>query len=127
MGIINSLQNKMRTIQIFDCVLFPEYVEQNKICNLIMDCPGVGPALAVAVSIAINDDYFRFKNARDFAAFFGVIPSHSGTGGKNRNGRMSTKGDPTVRRLLYEGAQSVATAEMKAEMTKRRDEIEKRN
>ena len=89
MGIINSLQNKMRTIQIFDCVLFPEYVEQNKICNLIMDCPGVGPALAVAVSIAINDDYFRFKNARDFAAFFGVIPSHSGTGGKNRNGRMT--------------------------------------
>lgn len=125
MGIINSLQNKMRTIQIFDCVLFPEYVEQNKICNLIMDCPGVGPALAVAVSIAINDDYFRFKNARDFAAFFGVIPSHSGTGGKNRNGRMSMKGDPTVRRLLYEGAQSVATAEMKAEMAKRRDEIDK--
>lgn len=125
MGIINSLQNSMRTIQIFDCVLFSEYVEQNKICQLIMDCPGVGPALAVAVSVAINDDYFRFKNARDFAAFFGVIPSHSGTGGKNRNGRMSTKGDPTVRRLLYEGAQSVATAEMKAEMTKRRDEIEK--
>ena len=76
-----------------------------------------------AISITINDDYFRFKNARDFAAFFGVIPSHSGTGGKNRNGRMSTKGDTTVRRLLFESAQSVATAQMKEEMAQRRDEI----
>ena len=123
--IINSLQNCMRIIRIFDCVLFPEYIRQNKICRLIMDCPGVGPALAVAISITINDDYFRFKNARDFAAFFGVIPSHSGTGGKNRNGRMSTKGDTTVRRLLFESAQSVATAQMKEEMAQRRDEIKK--
>jgi len=48
-----------------------------------------------------------FANARQFAAWMGLVPRQNSTGGKPRLGRISKQGDANLRRLLIIGAQSV--------------------
>ena len=73
--------------------------------RMLQTAPTVGPITAHAVRAALPDPA-RFKCGRDFAAFLGLAPSNSGTGGKMRTGHITKKGDPTVRRLLVLGATS---------------------
>lgn len=71
----------------------------------LMKIPGVGPVTAHAVIAAIGDGA-QFRSARDFAAWVGLTPRQSGTGGKTRSGRISRAGDDALRRLLVLGASS---------------------
>lgn len=52
-------------------------------------------------------DAKTFKSGREFAAFLGLVPRQSGTGGKIRLGSISKRGDPYTRTLLIHGARSV--------------------
>jgi len=52
----------------------------------------------------------RFKNDRQFAAWLGLVPKHTGTGGKNLNLGISKKGDRYLRTLLVHGARSVVAS-----------------
>ncbi|MFB4203756.1 IS110 family transposase [wastewater metagenome] len=67
---------------------------------------GVGPIGATALACKAQQAK-RFANARQFAAYFGVVPRQHSTGGKTRLGRMSRQGDGYVRRVLVSGAQAV--------------------
>jgi len=77
----------------------------DKTARMLQTAPTVGPITAHAVRAALPDPA-RFKCGRDFAAFLGLAPSNSGTGGKTRTGHITKKGDRTVRRLLVLGATS---------------------
>jgi len=48
----------------------------------------------------------QFKNGRQFSAYLGLVPRHSGTGGKNRILGISKRGDSYLRTLLVHGARS---------------------
>jgi len=48
-----------------------------------------------------------FKTGRAFAAFLGLVPRQTSSGGKDRLGRISKMGDGYLRRLLVVGATSV--------------------
>jgi len=48
-----------------------------------------------------------FKSGREFAAFIGLVPRQSGTGGRVRLGGISKRGDTYLRTLLIHGARSV--------------------
>lgn len=71
----------------------------------LMEIPGVGPLGATAV-LAKVADVGVFRTARDFAAWLGLTPRESGTGGKQRSGGISKQGDRTLRQLLIMGARS---------------------
>jgi transposase len=75
-------------------------------CRRLMTIPGIGPIIATALS-ATCGDAADFRNGRCFAAYLGLVPRHSGTGGKNRLGGISKRGDIYLRSLLIQGAQSV--------------------
>lgn len=77
----------------------------DKTARMLQTAPTVGPMIAHAVRATLPDPA-RFKSGRDFAAFLGLAPSNSGTGGKMRTGHITKKGDPTLRRLLVLGATS---------------------
>ena len=77
----------------------------DKTARMLQTAPTVGPITAHAVRATLPDPA-RFKSGRDFAAFLGLAPSNSGTGGKMRTGHITKKGDPTLRRLLVLGATS---------------------
>jgi transposase len=72
--------------------------------------PGIGPITASALIAAIGD-VERFGSGRDLAAWLGLTPQPRSSGGKNKVGRISKMGDPYLRRLLVQGAQSVIWAE----------------
>ena len=52
-------------------------------------------------------DAKAFKSGREFAAFLGLVPQQTGTGGKVRLLGISKRGDTYVRTLLIHGARAV--------------------
>ena len=71
----------------------------------IRTVPGVGPITASAIVATIGDGK-QFKNGREFAAWLGLTPLNRSSGGKERLGRISKKGDRYIRRLLVIGMTS---------------------
>jgi transposase len=68
--------------------------------------PGVGPALATALVGSIADPR-AFKSGRDFSAWIGLVPKQNSSGGKERLGSISKRGDRYLRSLLVTGALAV--------------------
>jgi len=69
--------------------------------GLLQTIPGVGPRLAEAL-VAVIDDPHRFKNSKQVAAYFGLVPRTFQSGAMNRQGRITGAGDRMVRALLVE-------------------------
>ena len=72
----------------------------------IGDIPGVGVLTATA-AVAIIGQATSFKSGREFAAFLGLVPRQSGTGGRVRLLGISKRGDSYLRTLLIHGARTV--------------------
>lgn len=72
----------------------------------LMTVPGIGPITASAL-VCKDLRTERFANARQFAAYFGLVPDQHSTGRTIRLGRMSRRGDTYVRSLAIEGAHAV--------------------
>ena len=71
--------------------------------------PGVGPMTALAFE-AFAPDMSCFRRGRDFSAWLGLVPKQHSTGGKERLGRVSKRGQKDIRGLLIVGAMSVIQA-----------------
>jgi len=59
--------------------------------------PSVGPLIASAVTASVTDASM-FGSGREFAAFLGLVPRQSSSGGKERLGRISKMGDRYLRK-----------------------------
>ncbi len=68
--------------------------------------PGIGPIIATALTASVTDPAV-FKSGRELAAWIGLVPRQNSTGGKERLGRISKRGDAYLRRLLVTGAMAV--------------------
>jgi transposase len=68
--------------------------------------PGVGVLGATALAATLGDGA-AWRSGREFSASLGLVPAHSGTGGKARIGHISKRGDPYLRTLLIHGARAV--------------------
>jgi transposase len=80
-----------------------ELAKTSPVCRRFMTVPGIGPLTALAVSAGI-DDQERFVRSRDVGAYFGLTPRRYASGEMSRSGRITRRGDGTVRTLLYEAA-----------------------
>jgi transposase len=65
--------------------------------------PGVGPITAMAIASTVPDPTM-FRSGREFAAWLGLTPKSHSSGGKDKLGRISKRGDRYIRHLLYIGA-----------------------
>jgi transposase len=68
--------------------------------------PGIGVLGATALAATLGDGA-AWRSGREFSASIGLVPAHSGTGGKARTGHISKRGDPYLRTLLIHGARAV--------------------
>jgi transposase len=68
--------------------------------------PRVGPALATALVACVADPR-AFRSGRDFSAWVGLVPKQHSSGGKDRLGGISKKGDRYLRGLFTAGALAV--------------------
>lgn len=75
-------------------------------CQRIGAIPGVGLLTATA-AIATMGDARTFQSGRQFAAFLGLVPRQSGTGGRVKLLGISKRGDRYLRTLLIHGARTV--------------------
>jgi transposase len=75
-------------------------------CQRLTQIPGVGPIIATAI-VATVADAQSFRSGRQFAAFLGLVPRQTGTGGRVKLLGISKRGDPYLRTLLIQGARTV--------------------
>jgi transposase len=74
--------------------------------RLLQTIPGIGPLIA-ATLIATIGDPGCFKNARQLAAWLGLTPIQYASGGKSHMGKMSKRGNRSLRKMLIHGARSI--------------------
>ena len=78
--------------------------------------PGIGLLGATALAAVLGDGS-AWRNGREFSCCLGLVPSHTGTGGKVVMGGLSKRGDTYLRNILISGARAVLTHSAKAEWT----------
>jgi transposase len=71
----------------------------------LMTIPGMGPMTATALMAAVGH-VGVFKNGRQFAAWWGLVPKQHATGGQTRWLGISKRGDRSVRKRLIHGARA---------------------
>jgi transposase len=78
----------------------------NEASKRLDEIPGVGPVLATALVASIADPK-AFRSGRDFSAWIGLVPKQNSSGGKDRLGNISKRGDRYLRSLFTTGALAV--------------------
>ena len=99
---IESLQHRIRMIE----RSIAEWHRTSDVSRRLETIPGVGVISASAIA-ALVPDAGTFRSSRQFAAWIGLVPRLSGTGGKVQLGRISKAGNRYLRRLLTLGATSL--------------------
>jgi transposase len=78
----------------------------NDVSRRLETIPGIGPLTASALAASVTDPSV-FKSGREMAAWIGLVPRQTSSGGKQRLGRISKQGDHYLRWLLVAGAMTV--------------------
>lgn len=83
-----------------------EWKKDDRAVKAISEIPGVGLLTATA-AVAMMGDAKAFRSGREFAAWAGLVPKQTGSGGKVNLHGISKRGDTYLRTLLIHGARSV--------------------
>jgi transposase len=110
--VIDAIRDQLRRIETLDRDIagiekkLLLWKKQDESSRKLMEIPGVGLLTATA-AVATMGDARVFKSGREFAAFLGLVPRQSGTGGRVKLLGISKRGDVYLRTLLIHGARSV--------------------
>jgi hypothetical protein len=83
-----------------------ELAREHPAARRLATIPGAGPIMATALVVAIGA-IGRFRPGRHLAAYLGLVPQQHASGGKERLGTISKRGNTYVRTLLAHGARAV--------------------
>lgn len=83
-----------------------QWLREDASVQAIAQIPGVGLLTATA-AVASMGDAKVFRSGREFAAWAGLVPRQTGSGGKVQLHGISKRGDTYLRTLLIHGARSV--------------------
>jgi transposase len=86
-----------------------EHARQSDAAQRLCALNGIGPLTASAI-VATVGDAREFRNGRQMAAWAGLVPKQSSSGGKDRLGKITKRGDTYLRGLLTQGARSTLNA-----------------
>ena len=81
-------------------------VKEDETARRLTTIPGVGPIIAATVRAVVHDAH-GFKTGRNFAVWTGLTPRAHSSGGKERLGYISKRGNEQLRTLLIVGATSI--------------------
>ena len=91
---LNDTQAKVRQIE----ARLAQWHRNSRLSRLLATVPGVG--VMGASAIGHFSDPSLFRSGREFAAWLGMTPRQNSSGGKERLGRTSKRGDKYIRGLL---------------------------
>lgn len=98
---LNKLQEKV----VYYDKIISQLHKTHEVCKMMTEVEGVGPLTSTAL-LGIGD-VSHLKNGRHFAAFLGLVPKEHSSGGIQRLGSISKRGNNYIRRLLIQGSRSV--------------------
>jgi transposase len=81
------------------------HAKTSEAAQRLMALTGVGSITASAL-VATVGNARDYRNGRQFAAWLGLVPRQSSSGGKVRLGRITRRGDAYLRTLFIQGARS---------------------
>src|SRR6201985_3653311 len=100
--IVDQLNGTMARIREIERRL-TRWHRQSRVSRLLATVPGVGIMGASALAATVGHPSL-FRSGREFAAWLGMTPRQNSSGGKERLGRTSKRGDKYIRSLLTAGA-----------------------
>jgi transposase len=86
-----------------------DHARQSDAAQRLCSLNGIGPITASAIVVSVGDAR-DFRNGRQMAAWVGLVPKQSSSGGKDRLGKITKRGDTYLRGLLTQGARSTLNA-----------------
>lgn len=110
--LIDSLREQWSRAQVMDSEIvsierrLSEALRTTEQCRKLLNIPGIGLLTATA-TVATVGDITTFKSGREFAAWLGLVPRQTGTGGRVRQLGLSKRGDNYLRMLLIHGARAI--------------------
>jgi transposase len=97
-----ALEAQIRTLD----VEIARRAKADPVARRLMTIPDIGPIATTAVTALVPAPEC-FRAGRDFAAWLGLAPLQESSGGKQKLGAVSKRGEHTLRRLLILGASAV--------------------
>jgi transposase len=101
-GQLNDTMARVREIEL----RLARWHRQSRVSQLLATIPGAGIMGASAIAATVTDPSV-FRSGREFAVWLGMTPRQNSSGGKERLGRNSKRGDKYIRCLLVAGAVAV--------------------
>ena len=83
-----------------------QWAKQDHTASKLMELDGIG-ALTASALVATAGNCSTFRNGRQFAAWVGLVPQQYSSGGKNKLGGITKRGDKYLRKLLVHGARTI--------------------
>jgi transposase len=80
--------------------------DQSEAATRLMAIDGIGPITSTALVASVGNARV-FKNGRQFAAWLGLTQRQHSSGGRNRLGRITKRGDRYLRTFLVHGARAL--------------------
>jgi transposase len=108
MQLSDELNQRDQHIAYLDEQIKKQCLQDDRIQRLL-EIDGIGPISASAIVSAIGDAT-QFKSGRHLAAWIGLVPNQHSSGGKDRLGKITKRGDVYLRTILIHGARAVVNA-----------------
>lgn len=100
-------QHDQQVVQILDLDRqIVAWHRNNEVSRRLATIPGIGPLAASALAATIGDAKV-FRSGRALSAWLGLVPRQNSSGGKERLGAISKRGDGYIRSLLVVGSMAV--------------------
>jgi transposase len=103
--IVAQLNDTAARVRLLEARL-AKWHRMNAVSRLLASVPGVGIMGASAIAATVTDPSL-FRSGREFAAWLGMTPRQNSSGGKERLGGISKRGDKYLRSLLIAGAVAI--------------------
>ena len=106
--LIDSLRQQWRNLDQIDLQIndlerrLAQWKKGDASVRAIAEIPGVGLLTATA-AVATMGEAKAFKSGREFAAWLGLVPRQTGSGGRIKLHGISKRGDTYLRTLLIHG------------------------
>jgi transposase len=112
--LLQHLKELDRQVRELECEI-KQWHHSSPVSKRLETIPGIGPITASAL-VASAGDPRNFRNARQFAAWIGLVPHQNSSGGKTQLLGISKRGNVYLRTLLIHGGRTlVQLARMRVE------------
>lgn len=103
--VVAQLDDTAKRIRLLEARL-AKWHRTNTVSRLLASVPGVGIMGASAIAATVTDPSL-FRSGREFAAWLSMTPRQNSSGGKERLGGISKRGDKYIRSLMIAGAVAI--------------------